>query len=235
MVKVEKVQVDFSRDGKLETIYQTTSYGEKLINKISIDNIIDRIAKDTRVTRMTVFEIFSKINNLDLIFKNPEEFSRSCISFLNISLNELLINEGLKYIPTGNIWEVNLFEDFVSYAKKSIESKKSVYERVVFDSEGERQFAENLEKSNRVILFTKLPPNFFVDTPLGEYHPDWAIVYKGDEGEKLYLIRESKFVDNLENLRPSEKQKIVCGQKHFKAIDVDFKVATQLKLEDLLN
>jgi len=235
VVKVEKVQVDFSRDGKLETIYQTTSYGEKLINKISIDNIIDRIAKDTRVTRMTVFEIFSKINNLDLIFKNPEEFSRSCISFLNISLNELLINEGLKYIPTGNIWEVNLFEDFVSYAKKSIESKKSVYERVVFDSEGERQFAENLEKSNRVILFTKLPPNFFVDTPLGEYHPDWAIVYKGDEGEKLYLVRESKFVDNLENLRPSEKQKIVCGQKHFKSIDVDFKVATQLKLEDLLN
>lgn len=234
VVKVEKVQVDFERDGKLQTIYQTTSYGERLSNKILIDNIIDRIAKETRVTRMTVFEILSKINNLDLIFKNPEEFTRSCISFVNISLNELLINEGLKYIPTGDIWEMNLFEDFVSYAKKSIESKKSVYERVVFDSEGEKEFAKNLEINNRVILFTKLPPNFIVDTPLGDYHPDWAIVYKTDEGEKLYLISESKFVDNLENLRPSEQQKIVCGQKHFNAIDVNFKVATQLKLEDLI-
>lgn len=235
VVKVEKVQVDFEREGKLKTIYQTTSYGEKLVNKIIIDNYIDRIAKETGVTRATVFEIFSKINNLDLIFKNPEEFTRSCISFVNISLNELLINEGLKYIPTGDIWEINLFEDFVSYAKKSIESKKSIYERVVFDSEGERQFAENLEINNRVILFTKLPPNFIVDTPLGDYHPDWAIVYKTDEGEKLYLIRESKFVDRLENLRPSEQQKIVCGQKHFKAIDVNFKVATQMTLEDLIS
>ncbi len=235
VVKVEKVQVDFEEEGKLKTIYQTTSYGERLINKITIDNIIDRIAKETGVTRATIFEIFSKINNLDLIFKNPEEFIRSCISFINISLNELLINEGLKYIPTGGIWEVNLFEDFASYAKKSIESKKSVYERVVFDSEGERQFAENLEMNNRVILFTKLPPNFIVDTPLGDYHPDWAIVYKTDEGEKLYLVHESKFVDKLENLRPTEQQKIACGQKHFKAIDVDFKVATQMKLEDLIS
>ena len=128
-----------------------------------------------------------------------------------------------------------MFEDFVSYAKKSIESKKSVYERVVFDSEGEKQFAENLEKNNRVILFTKLPPNFIVDTPLGDYHPDWAIVYKTDEGEKLYLVRESKFVDRLENLRPSELQKIACGRKHFKAIDVNFKPVIQMTLEDLIS
>jgi len=235
VVKVDKVQVDFDKEGILKTIYQTTAYGEKLSNKVLIDNVIGRIAQDTEVTRATVFEIFSKIKNLYLIFKNPEEFIRSCITFVNISLNELLINEGLKYFPTGDMWEVNLFEDFISYAKKSIESKKSVYERVVFDSEGEKQFAENLEKNNRVILFTKLPPNFVVDTPLGNYHPDWAIVYKTDEGEKLYLIRESKFVDKLENLRISEQQKIACGLKHFKAIDVNFKVTTQKTLKDLIS
>ncbi|MBI4225939.1 DEAD/DEAH box helicase, partial [Candidatus Roizmanbacteria bacterium] len=234
VVNVEKVQVDFDKTGTLKTIYQTTSYGERLVNRINIDNIIERISQETGITRTTTFEILTNIDNLDLLFKNPEEFIRSCISLINISLNELIINEGLKYIPTHDVWEVNLFQDFVSYAKKSIKSKKSVYERVVFDSEGERKFAENLEKNNRVILFTKLPPNFIVDTPLGDYHPDWAIVYKTDIGEKLYLIRETKFVDKLENIRPSEQQKIVCGQKHFKAIDVDFKPVKQLTLEDLV-
>jgi len=234
VVKVEKVQVDFDRTGVLKTIYQTTSYGEKLVNRIKIDNVIDRISKETGVTKTTIFEILTTINNLDLLFKNPEEFIRSCITLINISLNELVINEGLKYIPVKDVWEVNLFEDFVSYAKKSIESKKSIYNRVVFNSKGEREFAENLEKNNRVILFTKLPPNFIVDTPLGDYHPDWAIVYKTDDGEKLYLVRESKFVDDLENLRPNEQQKIVCGQKHFDTLGIDFKVVKQMTLEDLL-
>jgi len=51
----------------------------------------------------------------------------------------------------------------------------------------------------------------------------------------VHLARESKFVDNLENLRSSEQQKIACGQKHFKAIDVGFKPVIQMTLDDLIS
>ncbi len=89
-----------------------------------------------------------------------------------------------------------------------------------------------------VKLFAKLPHWFVIKTPLGEYNPDWAIVIDDNEGdgekEKLYLVRETKFVEDIKNLRPSEEKKIICGKKHFKAIGFDnFKVAQREDLTDL--
>jgi type III restriction enzyme len=83
-------------------------------------------------------------------------------------------------------------------------------------------------------LFAKLPIWFKVETPIGDYNPDWAVVWQKDNKELLYLVRETKFVDDLQNLRPSEQNKIVCGTKHFEAIAVNFKVATKTNLSDLI-
>lgn len=235
VIKVEKVTVDFGDDNKLKTIHEGTSYGERIKGEIRIENIIGRVVKEVGVTRKTVFEILSKSETLDLLFDNPEEYTRTVIMFIKSSLNELLINKGLKYYPVENVWTMDLFEDFKSYKSNTIESDRSAYDNVVFDSGGEREFAESLENSSRVTLFTKLPSRFIIDTPLGTYNPDWAIVVKDDESiEKLYLIRETKFVDSLHNLRPEEKQKILCGEKHFKAIGLDFDVSTKSDLSDLI-
>lgn len=234
VVRIDKVQVEFENDGQLKIIYQNTAIGGQLKTEIKIPNLIARISQDTGITKKTAFEIIASVNNLSLLFKNPEEYIRSCILMVKTSLNELIINEGLEYLPTRDVWEINLFEDFISYKDKSIKSDKSAYDRVTFDSEGERKFAESLEGNTRVKLFTKLPAQFVIDTPLGTYNPDWAIVFETDTGDKLYLVRESKFVADTENLRPSELQKILCGQKHFRAIDVDFKIAQKENLSDLL-
>jgi len=106
-------------------------------------------------------------------------------------------------------------------------NEKTIYDGTIWDSEGERNFAKELEESDKVKLFVKLPRWFVVDTPVGEYNPDWAVVLEerdtqGKIKEKLYLVRETKFVSNLDNLRPSEKHKIKCAEKHFKTIDVNF-------------
>lgn len=234
VIKIEKVQIDFDNKGKIKTLWQNSSIGERLDNKIKINNIIDRLSKEIEVTKTTIFKILSSVENLDLIFENPEEYVRSCSVIIKGCLNELLINDGLKYLPINDVWEISLFEDFDGYIDRSIELSKGVYSRIMFDSEGEREFATSLEQSRNVNLFTKLPPKFVVETPLGEYHPDWAIVVNTDKGEKLYLVRESKFIGDLEELRNSEKQKIICGEKHFIAIDVDFNVVQKTTLEDLI-
>lgn len=79
-----------------------------------------------------------------------------------------------------------------------------------------------------------------MDTPLGEYNPDWAIVKDDEDGRKLYLVRETKFGGErqiarevFENLRPSESKKIKCAEKHFAAIGVDFKLSVRKDLSDL--
>ena len=60
--------------------------------------------------------------------------------------------------------------------------------------------------------------------PIGTYNPDWAIVKHDDE--TVYLVRETKSTKDMSKLRPSEKEKIECGQAHFDALGVDFEVVT---------
>ena len=74
-------------------------------------------------------------------------------------------------------------------------------------------------------LFLKLPNWFTVTTPIGEYNPDWAIV-KYDQS-KVYLVRETKGNKDRSKLRPSEAEKIICGEKHFKTLGVSFDVVVE--------
>lgn len=233
VIRVNKVLIDINEQGKMKTVFEGESIGERLNRDVRIGNICDRISKETGITRKTVFEILSSVNNLDLVFKNPEEYLRSVIVIISSCLNDLLINEGLKYLPTEDMWEVSLFEEWQISESRVLASEKSVYDHVVYDSDGERAFASSLEESRSVKLFTKLPPKFVVDTPLGTYNPDWAIVYATDEGDKLYLVRETKFGGVLGNLRKHEEEKILCGKKHFDAIGVDFKPIKSEDLSDL--
>lgn len=235
-VRVEKRFIDIEEGGKLEAVYINSSVGEKIKSEIKIGNILQRIANETNITRKTVYEILDRIENLHLIFENPEEFIRTLVVIINTEMEKLLINEGLKYYPVEDVWQAELvFKDIEAYANKCIEAEKSVYEHVVYDSEGERGFADNLNKRDDVKLFVKLPSRFVVDTPLGTYNPDWAILIEQNDGVKLYLVRETKFGIEYDNLRLSERQNIECGRKHFEAIDVDFKVSGDPLLHDLFN
>ena len=72
-------------------------------------------------------------------------------------------------------------------------------------------------------LFVKLPGWFEIDTPVGKYNPDWAILKH--DGQALYLVRETKGTKDFLKLRTSEADKVRCGQQHFEALGVPFAVA----------
>ena len=97
---------------------------------------------------------------------------------------------------------------------------KGVYDRLIYDSKVESDFAEALDKRKDIKLFVKLPSFFKIETPIGTYNPDWAIVKHDDE--TIYLVRETKSTKDFEKLRNSEADKIKCGRKHFEALKVDF-------------
>lgn len=121
---------------------------------------------------------------------------------------------------------MRLFEEkeIMSYLTNRLEVQKSIYDAVVYDSEVERQFAEALDKREDIKLFVKLPSWFIVETPLGTYNPDWAILKH--DNTVLYLVRETKATKNFEKLRNIEAEKIRCGRRHFEAIGADFDVVT---------
>ena len=69
----------------------------------------------------------------------------------------------------------------------------------------------------------KLPAWFKVETPLGTYNPDWAILKH--DGQALYLVRETKSTRDFLKLRTSEADKVRCGQRHFETLGLELKVA----------
>ena len=80
----------------------------------------------------------------------------------------------------------------------------------------EKDFASMLENSSeQVKLFTKLPRRFKIRTPVGEYSPDWAIVFEENGFERVYLIRETKGTTNLDDLKWDEAMRIRFAERHF--------------------
>ena len=106
----------------------------------------------------------------------------------------------------------------------------NLYDHVDYDSHVERAFAAQLENDrDHVKLFTKLPRRFRVRTPVGEYSPDWAIVYDENGTQRLYLIRETKDTRNLDNLDWDEAMRIRFAECHFDAApsgSVDYNFTT---------
>ena len=83
-------------------------------------------------------------------------------------------------------------------------------------------------------LFFKLPKWFVIETPIGTYNPDWAVVFKENKDKrKIYFVSETKFVKDEEILRDSETNKILCAKRHFKEINADYFVAKSY--DELMN
>lgn len=144
----------------------------------------------------------------------------------------LFIVDGIKYEKIGDhhYYAQELFEEnelFGYLSKNMLESEKSVYDHVVYDSDVEEEFAKSFELSDEVKVYAKLPGWFKIDTPLGCYNPDWAVLVENDGQERLFFVVETKGSLFTDALRPAEQAKIDCGREHFKALgtDVDFAVA----------
>lgn len=91
-------------------------------------------------------------------------------------------------------------------------------DRLRYDSENERKFAGELDISEKVAVYVKLPSSFFISTPVGHYNPDWAIAFTEGSVRHIFFVAETKGnTDSLE-LRGVENAKIECARRHFAAI-----------------
>lgn len=67
-------------------------------------------------------------------------------------------------------------------------------------------------------VYVKLPDGFYISTPVGHYHPDWAIAFREGTVKQIYFIAETKRTTNSMQLRLIEEAKLHCAREHFKAI-----------------
>lgn len=111
---------------------------------------------------------------------------------------------------------------------------KFLYNVLRFDSKSEVKFLRDCLVRDKVKTITKLPSWFKVNTPLGKYNPDWALLVQKDGMEEVYFIAETKSKDFATNARFSEHAKVKCGRKHFiDALSVAYEARNDAR--DMLN
>jgi type III restriction enzyme len=226
-IHVSAGQLGMTRGGIIATAVsvadEAVSFGIR-----PVPDILAYLQNETELTRSTLVHILRASGRLAEFFVDPQRFMDAVAAILKYELHRLLV-DGIKYecLPSTEpqaAWEMRLFkhEELVNYLT-ALQVQKSIYEYVVYDSEVEREFARRLDQRQDIKLFVKLPGWFEIDTPVGKYNPDWAILK--EDGQTLYLVRETKATRDFLQLRTSEADKIRCGQRHFEALGVPFAVA----------
>jgi type III restriction system endonuclease len=182
----------------------------------------------TSLTRKTIANILSRIEpSVFSLFKtNPEEFIHNAIQLINDQKASTVV-EHIEYDQLNEKWdggEIFINEGITGeYGYNLIDTPNHhLYDKLRYDSEVEKSFAQELDKSDAVEVYVKLPKRFYINTPMGNYNPDWAIAFKDEAGVKhIYFVAETKGVNEGQldvGVKGVEKAKIECARKHFEKI-----------------
>lgn len=199
-----------------------TEVGQKLRTQVTYD-LIGKIATNTRLTRQTVANILIGISPITFaqFQTNPEHFISEA-SRLILEQKATTLIEQLHYNTISERYESNIFTGVamnINFANTIKKLDKHIYEYCELDSNVEKEFVEELDVSEEIVVYAKLPRGFLIPTPIGDYNPDWAISFKNGATTHLYFLAETKGSMSSMQLRETEKIKIECAKKFFEALN----------------
>ncbi|HCG5283681.1 TPA: DEAD/DEAH box helicase family protein [Vibrio parahaemolyticus] len=222
----KKVKVAVT-EAELETFDEESKIQYYRNRNFQLPDVVTYLESHTNLTRKTVVQILLGLGDkLEAFKNNPQRFIELAGEVIRKQMR-LAIVDGISYHRIGDedYYAQELFqeEELTGYLKNMVEANKSVYDYIICDSDTEFEFAEKLETSSDVKLYAKLPGWFKIDTPLGSYNPDWAVLIDKEDGmgDQLYFVVETKSSIFSDDLRASEQAKINCGIAHFEALSKD--------------
>lgn len=234
--EVTKAEVDFNDSRKMKMtdaqkqIEDSESYTATYEEKPLFD-IVNVIMANTMLPRLAIIKIINGLSAQTRYKINNQDYLEEAIK---------IINEKLKEFKSKKFLTAELIEGVCALEKDIFEVDKIVNESEIkylftpnpshrkamnlkykFDSDGELKFAKALDDDQNVLLYTKLKKGGFVlETPAGNYSPDWAIVYQKDNDNfAMYFIAETKWDKDAGGLNDDERIKIKCATKHFEAVN----------------
>ena len=252
--KVETGRAKFNRSQMF--VMEELAYGDKELEvEISSDSksdfeIANFIMYHTMLPRLAIFKILQGVTKRELL--NNQDILDEVTQLIKGILNDTKASNITSYevingyeLDERNIFELDTiteadFEQEWRVFKAKSDRSSAMNEYYKLDSEGESKFAHKLENNENVLLFTKLKKGEFgIDTPYGNYSPDWAVVCRKealkDSSIGIYFIVETKAGKTWADLTDVEKNKIHCGELHFKAVSDDAKFDWVNGYEDFVN
>lgn len=211
------------------------SFGGSMLAKtkqVRIPDIFGILQQRTGLSRQLIFDILDEAAAFRKIAINPQQFLDEATLIIKCSKQQIAV-DGIRYHKTGEQYEMRLFDnqELSSYlysaashsgAIKVGEVSKTVHDYVTVDSEVEYHFMKSLEADAGVKFYIKLPNWFKIPTPLGNYNPDWAVAFDGDE--RIYFVAETKGSNDINDpsISSAERGKIKSARRHFAEVDVPY-------------
>jgi len=204
---------------QVKTRTETLQHAET--SQIKYD-LVGKIADGTTLTRRTIVAILAGIEKpVFALFKhNPEEFITKAIRLIKEQKATMIV-EQISYDQIEKQYDNSIFtaEKGAGDFTKAFRAKKHVQDYVFTDGSAhksvERRFAEDMDNAAEVCVYAKLPKGFAIPTPVGNYSPDWAIVFNEGAVKHIYFIAETKGTMESLQLRPIEQAKIACAKRLF--------------------
>lgn len=203
----------------VRTRTETLEHGE--VSGIRYD-LVGKIAEGCVLTRRTAAAILQGISGekFRMFRNNPEEFISKAVRLIREQKAAMIV-EHITYDKIEGRYDSSIFtaEKQGKTFDQAYKAEKAIQDYVFTDGYAgesvERRFAKSLDGAGEVFIYAKLPRGFSIPTPVGNYSPDWAIVFHEGAVRHIYFIAETKgTMDSLE-LRPIERAKIDCAKKLF--------------------
>jgi type III restriction enzyme len=214
---------DAVKQGESFKVMETTTESNKAsIHSAVKYDLVGKLAEETKLTRRTIASILQEINNaiFDQFKTNPEDFIAKAIRLINEQKATIIV-EHLAYDTIAETHSLDIFtkdKRTLDISKTGEKLNRHIYDYVFTDSTIERGFVKELDTSEEVVVYAKLPNGFTIPTPVGDYNPDWAISFKEGTVKHIYFIAETKGSMSSMELRKIEECKIECARKFFAKI-----------------
>lgn len=204
------------------TITKTLEHSS--VSSIKYD-LIGKIAAGAVITRKTAAQILKNLtwDKMVMFTHNPEEFISKVIRLIKEQKATMVVDL-ITYNRIEGSYDSTIFTDHQHSqpVDKAYKAQKAVQDYIFTDGTSqesvEKRFAKDLDYADEVCVYAKLPKEFKIPTPVGNYSPDWAIAFNKDKVKHIFFVAETKGTLETLELRGVEAAKIKCAKKLFNSL-----------------
>lgn len=207
-------------------------------------DLVEEISENSGLAYPKVVQILKGISNHKEVVKNPIVFVQRAAAIIRQQETEFMCR-GLEYFLSGEQYDIADFPSPLENTGDNVVDtpNKGVYEKVIWQSFKELEFAKEADKTEQseLLCFIKFPSFYKIPTPFGNYIPDFGVVLKRNDLEttanefELYFVVETKGTNDINDkssLTEHEVFLMKAACKHFQKLDIDAKIFYNAPVQD---
>lgn len=213
-------------------------------NKVDYLSFVQDLATETKTPLSFVIEVFNNLSDVfrkTMLTNNPKlalaEMTQIIQKHLVKTIRTQVKYNGIEGSILPDVFRTETLTSSVDYGKTYLDKgsvgkfqkdineqefslkEKWIFEEVIeFDSEFELDIIEKDDDMTSIEIFGKLP-RLRIQTPLGEYNPDFCYTIQKTDGKQLILVVEAKGYDTSTAIPENEKRKVEFARIYFEKLN----------------